>query len=99
GPSVQLEANAAPSDNVEELFMRKLLEGGECIQTDVILSEEGGRFYQEENRNVIIHVDRSELMQLPRDYVWSDYGTLNMLTQINNCLNIQLRNLISLLEI
>ena len=29
---------------------------------------------------------------------WSDYGTLNILTQINNCLNIQLRNLLTLME-
>ena len=36
---------------------------------------------------------------LPKGYVWSDYGTLNILTQINNCLNIQLRNLLSLLEL
>ena len=99
GPSVQLEAHSSASDAVEKLFMRKLSGGGADVLTDVILSEEGGRFYQEENRNAIIHIERGELPELPPDYIWSDYGTLNMLTQVNNCLNIQLRNLISLLEI
>ena len=66
---------------------------------DRILSEEGGRFYQEENRNVIMLADKDEIEELPQGYTWSDYGTLNILTQINNCLNIQLRNLLSLLEV
>ena len=56
-------------------------------------------FYQEENRNVILLIEKKELEPIPMGYVWSDYGTLNLLTQINNCLNIQLRNLLSLLEI
>ena len=32
-------------------------------------------------------------------YFWVDYKTLNTLVQVNNCLNIQLRNLLSLLEV
>ena len=43
-------------------------------------------------------VDKDKMEHLPKGYVWSDYGTLNMLTQVNNCLNIQLRNLLSLLD-
>ena len=33
----------------------------------------------------------------PTRYVWAAVGTLNVMTQINNCLNIQLRNLLTLL--
>ena len=39
-----------------------------------------------------------EMPQLPKGYFWVDYRTLNELLQVNNTLNIQLRNLISLLE-
>lgn len=99
GPTVQKEATELPDDNdVEKLFRRKL-ESKENIIADVILSEEGGRFYQEENRNVIIYIDKYEMQDLPKGYIWSDFGTLNMLTQVNNCLNIQLRNLLSLMEV
>ena len=42
---------------------------------------------------------KKEIPAGPEGYVWSDYGTMNILTQINNCLNIQLRNLLSILEI
>lgn len=99
GPTIQSEAGAPEEkDVVSTLFWKKLREK-ENVQVDVLLSEEGGRFYQEQNRNVIILIDKEELPKIPKEYVWSDYGTLNILTQINNCLNIQLRNLISILEI
>lgn len=99
GPTIQKEATEAIADDcVNRLFWQKL-QDKEGILVDVLLSEEGGRFYQEQNRNVIISVEKGELDALPPGYVWSDYGTLNILTQINNCLNIQLRNLLSILQL
>ena len=99
GPTIQKEAtDSVPEDNVNRLFWQKLRDK-EGILVDVLLSEEGGRFYQEQNRNVIISIEKGELEELPPGYVWSDYGTLNILTQINNCLNIQLRNLLSILQL
>ena len=108
GPTVQREAiesdkaweglSDSELDYPEQVFIRKLREGRDII-ADAILSEEGGRFYQEENRNTIIFVDKDELGEIPKGYIWSDYGTLNILTQVNNCLNIQLRNLLSLVEV
>ena len=99
GPTIQREAGCIEEvDCVSDLFWEKL-NAKKKVLADVLLSEEGGRFYQEQNRNVIIMIDKNELPELPAGYVWSDYGTLNILTQINNCLNIQLRNLLSVLEI
>lgn len=67
---------------------------------DVLLSEEGGRFYHEQNRNVIIEINKEDVIANEQDgYFWVDYKTLNTLVQVNNCLNIQLRNLLSLLEV
>ena len=99
GPTVQREAfPGGQPDAVEKLFLEKLNQKKDVV-ADAILSEEGGRFYQEENRNVILYIEKNELKEIPSDYIWSDYGTLNILTQVNNCLNIQLRNLLSLLEL
>ena len=98
GPTVQMEDRMLPQDRVTQLFLDKLC-GKEGVVADIMLSEEGGRFFQEQNRNAIIMIRKEELKELPAGYVWSDYGTLNMLTQVNNCLNIQLRNLLSLLEL
>lgn len=100
GPSVQLESleTNREQDNIVKFFLEKLsrLEG---IKYDVVLSEEGGRFYHEQNRNVIIQIKKDDIGVLPEGYFWVNYYTLNLLVQINNCLNIQLRNLLSLLEV
>lgn len=99
GPTVQREPYGTDEeDEIEKLFNEKLKKR-ENVVVDTILSEEGGRFYQEENRNVIIIVEKEDIKDIPKGYILSDYGTLNILTQVNNCLNIQLRNLLSLLEI
>ena len=83
---------------MEKVF-RKKTESGQGVMISVVLSEEGGRFYHEQNKNVIIEIDEADLPTLPEDYIWTDYATLNYLTQVNNCLNIQLRNLLSLIKI
>ena len=98
GPTIQQDHVGKEEDEVTKLFWKKL-EKNEGVLVDTILSEEGGRFYQEQNRNVIIEISKDEIDTLPKGYVWSDYGTLNIMMQINNVLNIQLRNMLSFLEI
>lgn len=96
-PSVQLEAGVAPENEVDCLFMERY-RTQQGILYNVLLSEEGGRFYHEQNHNVILEIERDELI-LPPGYFWLTYRTLNRLVQVNNVLNIQLRNLLSLLEV
>lgn len=96
-PSIQIDA-AGLSDRNE--WTNHLLNIKDSrILCDVMLSEEGGRFYHEQNRNILIHTTREQLGELPEGYFLLDYMTLNRLCQINNCLNIQLRNLLSLLRV
>jgi oxidase EvaA len=99
GPTVQLEAGhkAQESDGIAALFFRKY-KARAGIKHDVILSEEGGRFYHEQNYNVIIETQKAEISVLPQGYFWLTHDALCTLVQTNNCLNIQLRNLLSLLE-
>lgn len=100
GPSVQISSIQETStyDAVSVLFF-KLLSQHKGIKYKVDLSEEGGRFFQEQNHNVIIEISKNEIQSLPDGYFWVTFGTLNELVQINNCLNIQLRNLLSLFEV
>lgn len=100
GPTVQREAmpvTRREQTAVDKLFDERL-SAGEGIFFDHLLSEEGGRFYHEQNRNVLLRVKGEELPPLPEGYFLLDYRTLNRLVQVNNTLNIQLRNLLSLLE-
>lgn len=99
-PSVQLEAGT-PESEYDEMtrFFFECLKDKNCVRNDVVLSEEGGRFYCEQNRNIVLHVNADKIPPLPEGYFWADYRTLNEMMQYNNVLNIQLRNLLSLLEI
>ncbi len=98
GPTIQREANELNEvcDCVEKIFFEHL-EQHKNVQIDVLLSEEGGRFYHEQNRNIIINIEDD--IELTDEYIWLDFATLNQLIQFNNVCNIQLRNLISLLEV
>ncbi len=100
GPTVQQEAAAfAPvNDSITRFFWEKE-KAREGIIFDQLLSEEGGRFYHEQNRNVLLQVSRDELPPLPEGYFLADFKTLNSLQQVNNTLNIQLRNLLSVIEV
>lgn len=100
GPSIQKEPieDFDLNDKIEVLF-KKNLNNNVGILRNCLLSEEGGRFYCEENRNIIMLVDKDEVETLPHGYFSLDYKTLNYLVQFNNVLNIQLRNLLSMLEI
>lgn len=97
GPTLLREAGS--SSELDEIgrYIYKCLDEKKNINVDVMLSEEGGRFYQEQNRNIILSVNKEELGKVDSKYIWSDVATLNSLAQINNCLNIQLRNLLTLL--
>lgn len=97
GPSIQQDA-ASPGGESQKID-QLLTSPQSRILCDVMLSEEGGRFYHEQNRNVLIHTTREQIGELPKGFFLLDYMTLNRLCQINNCLNIQLRNLLSLLRI
>ncbi|MBO4989646.1 MAG: NDP-hexose 2,3-dehydratase family protein [Clostridia bacterium] len=100
GPSVQWEPTHAheADDEVECLFSDRL-KTGKGILHAVKLSEEGGRFYHEENENYIVEIDQKELTTLPGDYFWVSLATMQSLVAIPSCFNIQLRSLLSLISL
>ena len=62
---------------------------------DAHLSEEGGRFYREQNRNLIVLAGDDIPIELPGNYIWMTLHQLNIFLKFNNYLNIQARSLIS----
>jgi len=65
------------------------------IKYDTLQSEEGGRFYREQNRNMIIEADDNFPAQIPNNYKWISLHQLTIFLKFNNYLNIQSRSLIS----
>lgn len=65
------------------------------ILFDTLQSEEGGRFYKEQNRNIIIEADDSFPIELPPRYTWMTLRQIYKFLRFNNYINIQARSLIS----
>lgn len=95
-PSIQTSITDEKTYSDEEIpFISFIQEKKGIVIHDSFQSEEGGRFYKEQNRNVIIESDAIPI-ELPENFIWITLSQLNYLTKFNNILNIQTRNLIPL---
>lgn len=62
-------------------------------------SEEGGRFYREQNLNMIIEAPDEFPIEVPENYFWMTFSQLLLFMKFNNYLNIATRNLLALLSL
>lgn len=60
-------------------------------------SEEGGRFYHDVNRYLVVEIDRDEVLTLPPNYIWMTIWQIKEFIRFNNYFNIEARGLISCL--
>lgn len=70
----------------------------EQILFDTLQSEEGGRFYREQNRNMLIRVGDEFPIEVPDNYHWMTLSQMYSFLKFNNFLNIQARSLLSALK-
>lgn len=61
-------------------------------------SEEGGRFYKEQNKNMIIEVGDDFDINVPDKYIWMTLHQIKTFIKFNNYLNIQSRSLLSVIK-
>ncbi len=100
-PTVQcLEPDKTNFDNLQVPFLEYMLNFSSKIAVfDVFQSEEGGRFYCEQNRNMIVIADDSFPEALPDNYIWMTLNQLNYFIRFNNYVNIQARSLIAAIDL
>lgn len=67
----------------------------EQVYFDALQSEEGGRFFREQNRNMIVIAGEELSVELPPNYIWMTLNQLYTFLKFNNYLNIQARSLIA----
>ncbi|APD05860.1 hypothetical protein UJ101_00308 [Flavobacteriaceae bacterium UJ101] len=94
-PTVQ--CSSVNNKNMETIpFLSTILNANsDEVLYDTYQSEEGGRFYKEQNRNMIIKVNDSFSEEVPSNYNWLTLNQLKKFIQFNNFVNIQARSLIS----
>lgn len=63
------------------------------ILTDHLQTEQGGRFYQKRNRNIVIEIN--EDIDLPDEFCWLTLGELKALLREDNVLNMDTRSVLS----
>lgn len=99
-PTVQTLTGDYKQTKINELpFLDYLLNvSTEKIIYNSIQSEEGGRFYKEQNRNMIVLAGDEIDVNLPENYIWMTINQMNTFLKFNNFLNIQARNLLSLIS-
>ena len=72
----------------------------EQVVYDVWQSEEGGRFYYEQNRNLVVEAREDfPAENIPENFRWMTLGELREFLRFNNYLNIQLRSLLAALNL
>ena len=67
----------------------------EQIWYSTLQSEEGGRFFKEQNRNMIIEAEPDFPIEVPDNYCWMTLNQLSTFIKFNNYLNIAARSLIA----
>ncbi|HZD14754.1 MAG TPA: NDP-hexose 2,3-dehydratase family protein [Pseudonocardiaceae bacterium] len=70
------------------------------VRYDTMQSEEGGRFYQAENRYMVIEVEPefSDHNDPPEDFRWVTLNQLNQLLGHSNYLNVEARTLLACMQ-
>jgi oxidase EvaA len=77
-------------------YLEYVLKADRSIRwSDALQSEEGGRFYREQNRNIILLVGNEFPVAAPDNYIWMTLNQLKTFIKFNNYVNIQARNLIA----
>ena len=96
GPTIQTN-RCISSDNFAELpFSNFFLNNKHYnVLFDNLQSEEGGRFFNEQNRNMIILIEDQIDLESLDNYVWMTLHQLNSFIKFTNSVNIQARNLVA----
>jgi oxidase EvaA len=96
-PTVQcLTGNYRKTKEGSLPFLNTVLEADKNdIIFDTYQSEEGGRFFHEQNRHIILKVDENFDINIPENYCWITLNQLYSFLKYNNYVNIQARSLIS----
>ncbi|MEL6177339.1 MAG: NDP-hexose 2,3-dehydratase family protein [Myxococcota bacterium] len=82
----------------QEPFLEWFTELRGTVRYDVVQSEEGGRFFHDQNRNVALEVGEDFPLNPPPDFIWLTLGQVKHLIQFSNVLNIGARSLMAALS-
>lgn len=99
-PTVQYlpgSGGVGTGDVTPPFFDRIVKASQDSVRHQSVQSEEGGRFYHYQSRNVVVEIPESEEIELPRGYIWMTLGQIHEFLRYNNYFNIEARGLLACL--
>jgi dTDP-4-dehydro-6-deoxy-alpha-D-glucopyranose 2,3-dehydratase len=96
-PTVQAVNRDFRKSNSEDLpFLNYVINAStQQIVFDIMQSEEGGRFYHDQNRYLLVMAESTFPELLPQYFIWMTLNQINTFIKINNVFNIQARSLVA----
>jgi oxidase EvaA len=98
-PTVQC-ITGSYKDSLDKIpFLKYVLHAKDTqIRFRTLQSEEGGRFYHEQNLNLIVEADEDFQINCPLNYRWMTLNQMLSFIKFNNYLNIQARSLLACIQ-
>jgi oxidase EvaA len=93
GPTIQTSKSRLGE---VDIFVYEIMKNSKKVLS-VFQSEEGGRFYQEENLNEIYEIEYFNIDINDSDLIWLSYTQIQEMMKFSAIVNIQLRTMMSLL--
>ncbi len=98
-PTVQCLTESAFDDSPRLPYTDYVLNARkEQIIYDTLQSEEGGRFFHEQNRNMIVLADDAFPEEVPPAFQWMTLGQIDEFMRFSNYVNIQARSLLAAIK-
>lgn len=100
-PTVQCITDSYEFDAPEErpAFLDYILNvSADQVRSSSLQSEEGGRFFQESNKYLIVEAEDEFPLEVPDNFIWITLGQVKEFVKYNNYVNVEARCLLSLLR-
>lgn len=94
-PTVQCITGSYTNPEYKVPYLDYFSEARGLILYDKMQSEEGGRFYQEQNRYMLLEVDDTFPLDVEPAYIWMTFGQVKTFIKFNNYFNVEARSLIA----
>lgn len=94
-PTVQCITGSYSNPEFSVEYLDYFLNKKGKIHFDTIQSEEGGRFFHEQNQNIIIEIDGDEINHPHPNFIWMTFRQAKEFVKFNNYFNIEARSLLA----
>lgn len=94
-PTVQCLTGSYVHPEYPVPFLDLFLQQRGVVRFDSSLSEEGGRFFQEVNRYMVLEVGDDVPIEVPPRYTWMTFRQAKEFIRFNNYFNVEARSLLS----